>query len=343
MFQAENYSLAELNAFRFNHSAEHYVEFQSTAELLQYAQSQSSKPNDTSIPIVFGHGTNTVLSNDITGTVVRFTGSAVTIDADTTDDSVLVTAQAGKNWHELVTEVTGEGLYGIENLSLIPGTCGAAPVQNIGAYGVELSDTLISVTALNWSSGMLQQLSREECEFAYRDSRFKCFANDLFITDITLKLKNVAMPETSYGAIQQILDQRQIANPTPQNISDIVCEIRQSKLPDPTELPNAGSFFKNPVVSKELFEKLAVQHPDLPSYSLPGDQVKLAAGWLIEKAGLKGFTHSSGHVAIHDKQALVLVHRGGGNAGELLELAQLVKDQVKSKFDVLLEREPVLR
>ncbi len=343
MFTADNYSLAALNAFRFDHSAKHYVECNDSTELLAYAQDRELNPDTTPCPIIFGDGTNTVLTRDIAETVLRFTGAKVSIDSTDGGDAATVTVEAGKNWHEFVIEMTNKGFRGIENLSLIPGTCGAAPVQNIGAYGVELSDTLSSVTALHWPSRTLRQLTSEKCKFAYRDSLFKRSSGEYIITDITLKLQKNTPLQTSYGAIQQLLDQRKVTNPTEQDISAIVCEIRQAKLPDPMMLPNAGSYFKNPVVTSETFNKLIAEYPDLPSYPVSEKHVKIAAGWLIDTAGLKGYIHALGNVGVHDKQALVLVRHGGGDAKELMELAQHVVNTVSSTFNVELEREPVLR
>jgi len=343
MFKAENYSLAKLNAFQFNHSACRYVECQNDAELLEFSKDWRSKQGSDSVPVVLGEGSNTVLTRDIDGPVLRFTGTDVSLESGNSDSSVLVHAQAGKNWHELVLEMIDNGLAGIENLSLIPGTCGAAPVQNIGAYGVELHNTLIKLTAFHWPSQQTLVMSREQCQFGYRDSVFKRHPGEYIISEITLELSTNNNINTSYTALQDMLCQRQIDNPQPKDISDIVCTIRRSKLPDPATLANAGSFFKNPVVTNEKFQALRQQYPELPAYSTnTPEKVKIAAGWLIDTAGLKGYEHPSRHVAVHDKQALVLVHRGGGTSAELMELAHHVQTTIENTFGVLLEREPRL-
>ena len=342
MYKAENYSLANLNAFRFEHAAKLYFEVQSETELVEFALAETSSKTIDSAPIVFGEGSNTILSRDVDEPVLRFTGSRIDIKPIPNENCVYVYVQAGKNWHELVTETLAAGLQGLENLSLIPGTAGAAPVQNIGAYGVELSDVLINVTALHWSTKKTQVLQRDECQFGYRDSLFKRQPGKYIITGITLKLNTVANLVTTYAPLKVSLLERKLANPTASDISDIVCEIRRSKLPNPEIIPNAGSFFKNPLVTEEVYERLASHYPDLPAYPVDPNHVKIAAGWLIEKAGLKGYQHSSGNVAVHDKQALVLVNIGGGSAFELFELAQHVKTIIQDRFGLILEREPVI-
>lgn len=343
MFIADNYSLVDLNAFRFKHSAKRYVECESEEELQDFASDTTAENRSDQKFLVFGEGSNTVLTKDIDGTVIRFTGDTVSITPGDEKECSRVHVQAGKNWHEFVLEMAELGLQGIENLSLIPGTCGAAPVQNIGAYGVELSDVLESVTALHWPTQKIQILSRDDCQFGYRDSLFKQRPGEFIITSITLILNNRGKPNTTYEALQRVLSQNPIENPTPQQISDIVCDIRRSKLPDPLKLPNAGSFFKNPIVSETRFADLAARYPNLSSYPTDQGQVKIAAGWLIDNAGLKGFKHPTGHVSVHDKQALVLVHHGGGTAKELLELAAHVQANIFEIFGITLEREPVLR
>ena len=342
MFKANHYSLAELNAFRFSHSARSYTECASRTELLEFAHDTASQEPNAS-PIVFGEGSNTILTSNIDHPVLRYTGSGLAIEELTNEDYVLVKVEAGKNWHELVLEVTASGLQGIENLSLIPGTCGAAPVQNIGAYGVELSDCLLYVDALHWETRTIQRLTREQCQFTYRDSLFKQKPSEYIITEIALKLNTKNIPVTTYDSLAKILMDRQINNPTPKEISNIVCEIRRSKLPDPKIQPNAGSFFKNPIVTTEKFTQISKEYPGIPSYHVDNNHRKLAAGWLIDIAGLKGFRYKSGNVAVHDKQALVLVNLGGGTSSELLELAQYIRTEVFNRFDILLEREPVLR
>ena len=343
MFEADNYSLRKLNAFRFEHSAALYAECRNHSELRQFIHTLKKGKSTHDSPLVFGEGSNTILTRDIKRPVIRFTGEKISLKPNADDSSVQVNVQAGKNWHQFVIDMTARGLQGIENLSLIPGTCGAAPVQNIVAYGVELSDTLINVSAWHWPTQKMQLLSREDCQFGYRNSLFKRKPDEYIITSVTLKLDNETKPDTSYRVLEETLVHRNIINPTPQDVSDVVCEIRQSKLPDPDILPNAGSFFKNPIITNKDFERLIKLYPEMPSYPAETGHVKVAAGWLIETAGLKGYQHESGHVAIHDKQALVLVHHGGGNAGELMQLSGHIQDTVSTMYGVTLEREPVLR
>ena len=347
MFIADNYSLVDLNAFRFDHSVKLYVECENDEALLEFAldftnDTTADKRSDSEI-IVFGEGSNTVLTKDIEGPVVRFTGDTVSITAAQDKACSRVHVQAGKNWHEFVLEMVQHGLQGVENLSLIPGTCGAAPVQNIGAYGVELSDTLESVSALHWPTKKMVVLKSDDCQFGYRDSRFKQHPGEFIITGLTLLLRNQGAPVTSYDALDKALSENSIKNPTPQQISDLVCDIRRSKLPDPLTLPNAGSFFKNPLITDTEFQALAAKYPKMPYYRSDAGQIKIAAGWLIENAGLKGYRHPMGHVSVYDKQALVLVHHGEGSAKELLELAEHIRTTVHETFGISLEREPVLR
>ncbi|WP_444678062.1 UDP-N-acetylmuramate dehydrogenase [Halomonas sp. E19] len=250
---------------------------------------------------------------------------------------VLAHVGAGVEWHPLVMALARRGLWGTENLALIPGRCGAAPIQNIGAYGVELCDVVEAVQVLFIEEGRREVLSAEACAFGYRDSIFKReLEGRVVITGLTLRLQDSAAPRLDYGDLAQ----RVGANPGPLEVAQAVCAIRREKLPDPAELGNAGSFFKNPVVTGEQAEVLLAQWPDMPHFRLGDGGVKLAAGWLIDRCGLKGWRE--GHFGVHDRQALVLVHFGGGNASELLTFARRVSERVVARFGVQLEREPRL-
>lgn len=245
--------------------------------------------------------------------------------------------QAGENWHELVRFSVEAGLSGLENLALIPGQVGAAPIQNIGAYGVELCDTLIAVEAFDTEEQQWVQFTNAQCRFAYRDSRFKREANRYIITSIDLDLSREFKPVLDYGPLQALKDRNDLS---PSLVMDTVIAIRQSKLPDPADIPNAGSFFKNPLVSDPTYRQLKQRWPDLVAYPVGADW-KLAAGWLIDRCGLKGRAHRSG-VGCYEKQALVLVNPNRADGTSILEWQRHVQSTVKQTFGVRLEREPRL-
>ena len=250
-------------------------------------------------------------------------------------DSTRVHVGAGVEWHALVMALAGKGLWGTENLALIPGHCGAAPIQNIGAYGVELGEVLEAVHVMFVDNGRCVTFTTEECGFGYRDSVFKGrLAGRVVITGLTLRLSRLPSPRLEYGDLAKRVGPR----PSPLEVAQAVCAIRREKLPDPTVLANAGSFFKNPVITREKASGLLALWPDMPYFELADGRVKLAAGWLIERSGLKGWR--DGHFGVHDRQALVLVHFGGGSAEELLSFSQRVANAVRTRFDVILEREP---
>ncbi len=250
---------------------------------------------------------------------------------------VLAHVGAGVNWHTLVMATAARGLWGIENLALIPGSCGAAPVQNIGAYGVELADTLQAVQVMELATGRVDWLSAQECAFGYRESIFKGeLASSVVITQLVLQLSRTPEPRLGYGDLAV----RLASSPTPLAVAEAVCSIRREKLPDPQVLANAGSFFKNPLVADVLAAQLLQQHPAMPNFPQQGGQTKLAAGWLIDQCGLKGMR--DGAFAVHQQQALVLVHFGGGDRQGLMKTASYIADQVEARFGVRLEPEPRL-
>lgn len=286
---------------------------------------------------VLGGGSNVVLADDIPGLVIAMAIPGIGLQ-DQAGDQLAVRAGAGENWHQLVQHTLAQGWYGLENLSLIPGLAGAAPIQNIGAYGVELSERFISLEAIHIQSAERLSLSAEDCRFGYRDSFFKHAGRDQYvITAVTLALSTVPQLRLDYPALQQALAERNPAELTPALISKVVCEVRRSKLPDPAVLPNAGSFFKNPVISKEQSAALTRQYPGLVAYPQADGSVKLAAGWLVDQAGWKGVVRDG--VGVHQQQALVLVNRGGGSA-QLLSLAEEISQSVFTQFGVALELEP---
>nr|WP_112053319.1 UDP-N-acetylmuramate dehydrogenase [Halomonas taeanensis] len=283
---------------------------------------------------VLGGGSNLILGGWLPGLVVH--PEFADYRCETLDDRrVRVHVDAGMNWHELVMTLAGQGLWGIENLALIPGQCGAAPIQNIGAYGVELAEVLERVHLVHLADGREQVLDAADCAFGYRDSLFKrALDGQVVITRLELCLSTQAAARLGYGDLAS----RVGPTPTPLEVAEAVCALRREKLPDPSALANAGSFFKNPVVEADLAHTLLERYPEMPHFPQPGDRYKLAAGWLIDQCGLKG--HREGAFGVHDRQALVLVHHGGGDAEGLLRFADSIASRVLERFGVALEREP---
>ena len=326
-----NQSLVKHNTFGIDQKAQRLIWAHSADEISNYVKHHGSPA------LILGGGSNMLLTKDIKGDVLKVDihGRRVVFEDD---EVVHIRFGAGENWHEVVQWTLMQGLGGLENLSLIPGNCGTAPVQNIGAYGVELKDVFVNCEGVLVENGSFFTLTKEEAKFGYRDSIFKNeWKGKAIITRITLVLtkKNHKL-RTDYGSIQAELEARSITEPTPKQVSDAVISIRRSKLPDPAEIGNSGSFFKNPVVSKELAESLAERYPDMPSYPAPNG-VKLAAGWLIDTAGWKGYRN--GDAGIHEKQALVLVNYGEASGAELLELAHKIIDDIQQRFGITLHPE----
>ncbi len=332
----ESVSLKPYNTFGFDVKAHFFSEINHTAELGDLLKSEiwNNKPF-----YIIGGGSNILLRNDFTGLIVlnKIQGIEKLRESEA---EVLVKVGGGVNWHDFVLYSIDQNLGGIENLSLIPGTVGAAPMQNIGAYGVEIKDTFHSLEAMNLTTGEIEIFSNADCQFGYRESVFKKELKDkYFISSVIFRLipAEKHQLELSYGAIQQVLVDKGIKSPTIQNVSDAVIAIRQSKLPDPKLIGNSGSFFKNPVVSSEKYESLKVNDPDIPGYILNEDEVKLAAGWLIEKSGWKGFKGNG--VGVHNKQALVLVNLGKGTGSAIEDLANKIQNSVFENFGVQLSPE----
>lgn len=286
-----------------------------------------------------GGGSNLLLTHDVDALVLRMASRGIRILSDDGVD-VLLEAEAGEPWHPLVLWSLEQGLGGLENLSLIPGTVGAAPMQNIGAYGVELKDVFGGLTALDRETGKLREFDLADCQFAYRDSLFKREPGRWLILRVRFSLSRAPQLHLDYGPVRQWLQAEGIETPTAKDVSRAVCAIRSEKLPDPMELGNAGSFFKNPLVSAELAQRLRGEHPDLVAYPQVDGQVKLAAGWLIERAGWKGFRE--GDAGVHRLQALVLVNYGSASGSQLQVLAQRIQADIVAKFGVVLEMEPNL-
>lgn len=289
----------------------------------------------------FGGGSNLVLAGDISGLVVHLDIKGFSQRFQS--DRVEVTFAAGENWHQAVLTTLDQGWYGMENLSLIPGNMGAAPIQNIGAYGVELADLFVSLRAIEISSGRQVSFDKAACQFGYRDSLFKNAARDQYIIlDVTLQLSTVAKINIHYPALSNAIDSGVITGPlTAAKISALVCQIRREKLPDPSEIPNVGSFFKNPLVSSAVLSDLLVRYPQMPNYPQPDKCSKIPAAWLIDQCGFKGMMRGS--VGVHKHQALVLVNdlrKGGGTGQQLLDLAEELREGVWQRFAIRLELEP---
>jgi len=288
---------------------------------------------------VLGGGSNIVLRGDVDALVlhVALMGRAC---LEASDDHVLVAAAAGEPWHGFVRWTLAQGWPGLENLSLIPGTVGAAPVQNIGAYGLEVSERFDHLEAVDLDSGELRRFTRADCAFGYRDSVFKQTAAGRFlITRAVFRLPRPWVPVLGYADVQAWLSDQRIDTPSPEQISDAIIAIRQAKLPDPAQIGNAGSFFKNPVVPAAQARALLARFPAAPHYPQPDGQVKFAAGWLIDQCGWKG--RALGPVACHDRQALVLVNRGGATGEDVVRIADRIADEVRGHFGVALEPEPL--
>lgn len=289
--------------------------------------------------MVLGGGSNLLLTGDVQALVLRMASRGIRIVREDCLETV-IEAEAGEAWHPFVVTCLELGLSGLENLSLIPGTVGAAPMQNIGAYGVEIKDVFHSLTALDRQTGELREFSVEDCAFGYRDSLFKHQTGRWLILRVRFLLRSSAQLNLEYGPVRQRLTDQGIAQPTPRDVSAAICAIRSEKLPDPAVLGNAGSFFKNPVVSGVLAEQLKQKYPALVAYPQPDGQVKLAAGWLIEQAGWKGYRE--GDAGVHNLQSLVLVNYGQATGLQLHALAQRIQADIAKRFGIELEMEPNL-
>lgn len=303
-------SLSDLNSWWTNHDQENFL--------------------------ILGGGSNILFTEDFQGTILKSEIKGKEIISED-EKNMWISYGSGEVWHDCVLHSLDSGLSGIENLSLIPGNIGAAPIQNIGAYGVELKDVFVELEAFDLKNGKIKTIKKEECEFGYRDSIFKKQAKGkYFITKVILKLNKHSEINSEYGAIRTLLNEKGISEPGPRDISDAVIEIRKSKLPDPAEIGNGGSFFKNPVVSAGLFKELKNKFPELPSYSVPNG-IKIPAGWLIDQDGWKGYKR--GNVGVHKNQALVLVNYGNASGKDIWDLAQEIQQSVFQKFGIQLEPE----
>lgn len=329
-----NFNLKALNTFGIESYAKHYCELNEESE---FKTLLTNSVYVNSEKLILGGGSNILFTKNFDGFVLHNKIKGISIINDSNDYQI-VKVGAGENWHEFVLWSIEHQLGGLENLSLIPGCVGASPMQNIGAYGVEIKDTFHQLEALDLITGDKKVFSNDDCNFGYRESIFKNkVKNKYLITNVFFKLKKTPSINTSYGAINEELSKLNITNPTIKDVSNAVINIRQSKLPNPKELGNAGSFFKNPEIDAETHDNLKKTFPKLVSYALPGNKYKLAAGWLIEECGLKG--HEVNNAAVHLKQALVLVNKGNCTGNDVLELSNYVIQKVFNKFGVNLEKE----
>ena len=329
----DQHPLAELTTFGLPARAAHFAACTSEDEVKEALEWHHQRGGPLHI---LGGGSNVLLTGDLPGLVLRMEVSGIR-EIGRTEQGPLVQVGAGVGWHAFVMEALDRNWYGLENLSLIPGSTGAGPMQNIGAYGVELEERFHALEAVEIATGETHRFDHSDCAFGYRESVFKrALKGRYVITSVTFQLLDVPELRLDYGAIRQALEEAGVHDPTPRAVSDAVIGIRRSKLPDPAVLGNAGSFFKNPVVDADRHAALVARFPDMPHYPAPGG-VKLAAGWLIDQAGWKG--HDRGTHGVHDRQALVLVHKGGAQGAEILQLAQDVQADVLDRFGVKLERE----
>jgi len=329
-------SLKHLNSFAVEARAGQLLEIESEQDLKTLITEHHFDP---ARDLILGGGSNILFAGNIEGSVIlnRVSGKRIIED---TEDVVLLEASAGENWHQLVLWSLQQGLSGIENLSLIPGLAGAAPMQNIGAYGVELADVLDSVQTLDLKNGQVVEFQKKDCQLAYRNSRFKSSdAGKYLITGIRLRLQRKFTPVLSYKGLGEELLSMGIKTPTAKQVSDTVIRIRQRKLPDPKIIGNAGSFFKNPVVSHDIAKQLAKAFTGMPAYPA-AKHTKLSAAWLIEKCGWKG--RSMGDAAVSEQHSLVLINKGQATGAEILELADAIRESVRERFGIVLEPEPLV-
>ena len=327
----KNISLKAYNTFGIDVKASRFVSIASLYELKQLLNSEKDF-------FLISGGSNLLLTRDIERLVVHINIQGISIDHEE-ENTVDLTVNAGENWHEFVLWCISENYGGLENLSLIPGNVGTSPIQNIGAYGVEVKDCITKVEALEIATNKLVSFSNEACNFGYRNSIFKNEVKGKYIlTSVSFRLttKNHQLT-TSYGAIENELAIQKIKIPTLKNISDAIIRIRKSKLPDPKEIGNSGSFFKNPVISKKQFLRLQKENPSIPNYPVSETEIKVPAGWLVEQSGFKG--KRFGDAGVHEKQALVLVNYGSATGIEIFQLAEKIQQTVFKKFEIALEIE----
>ena len=332
--QKENkISLKNYNSFGVDVISSNFNIANSEKEIISFI-----KKNPFSEPIILGGGTNILFKNNIDRNILKIQVKGIEV-INETEDYVIISVGAGEVWNDLVNWAINNNYGGLENLSLIPGNVGSAPIQNIGAYGVELKDNFENCRTISIENGSLKIFNINECKFSYRNSVFKDeLKNKYIISYVTFKLsKKNHQINSSYKPLKEALRNNKIINPTIKNISELVCKIRSSKLPDPKFLGNCGSFFKNPIINKIDYKKLCKEEKDVPFYKVSDKKIKIPAAWLIEKCGYKGIRH--GNTGTHDKHALIIVNYGKASGNEIFEFSQKIKNTVLRKFNILLEEE----
>lgn len=334
MIIQKDIQLKPFNTFGIEATAKYFIEVSSIEQLQEILQNPDYQSTER---LILGGGSNMLLTKDFDGLVIKITIKGFEV-VNENEDNIWLKVGAGVVWHDLVLLCVNQNYAGMENLSLIPGTVGAAPMQNIGAYGIEIKEIFEELQALEIATGEIKNFDKAMCNFGYRESIFKHEAKGKYIIlNVTFKLNKRPTFHIEYGAIKDTLAEMNISEMSIKSISDAVIHIRQSKLPNPAEIGNAGSFFKNPEIPNSQFETLKAQFPTIPSYPVSDITTKVPAGWLIEQAGWKG--QRFGNVGVHAKQALVLVNYGGGKGEEIKDLSQKIQASVKEKFEIQLSVE----
>ena len=333
MRDIRDYSLKAHNTFGIEAKCKRFLEFEDELE----AQDVAKILRESDMPyIIIGGGSNLLLTKDFDGIVVRSAIKGYEFEQD--NICCRMTCGSGEVFDDMVAVSVDSGYYGLENLSLIPGDVGASAVQNIGAYGVEAKDLILCVRMIDIVTGKPRIIGNEECEYSYRESRFKKdWKNRFLITRVAYALSCTFMPRLDYGNIRAELERKGIVEPTAQQLRNTIIDIRNAKLPDPKVTGNAGSFFMNPIVSRAQYEQLAAQYPNMPHYFIDADHEKIPAGWMIDQCGWKG--RSLGRAGVHDKQALVLVNRGGATGDEIVALCEAIRKDVREKFGITINPE----
>jgi UDP-N-acetylmuramate dehydrogenase len=334
MLLLQNYSLRNFNTFGVDAKAKLFLEVHSEDELIEIIINKNYQHEKM---FILGGGSNILFTKDYDGIIIKISIKGINV-IEEEENSVIIESGAGIIWNDLVKFCVDNNYGGIENLTLIPGTVGAAPVQNIGAYGQEIADTFISLDGVSINTGKKKTFTKKDSRFSYRSSIFKEeLKNEFVITSVRLKLSKVPKPNLNYKALNDYLSKKEITNPSIKDISNAVAEIRRSKLPDPLKIGNAGSFFKNPVVMEDLFQKIKSDYPDIASFPSESGKTKIFAGWLIEKSGWKG--KRVGDVGTSPEHALVICNFGKATGAEILEFAMRIKEEVSNKFGIILEEE----
>lgn len=328
MIERKNYNLLHHNTFCIDACCHTFVEYTSVEE----AREVADRLKDEATLLILGGGSNLLLTGDFTGTVVHSAIKGWTTET-LSDGNVLLRVGSGETWDDVVALCVANGWHGAENLSLIPGEVGASAVQNIGAYGAEVADLIEKVEAVDLQNGQVYEFTAADCQYGYRQSRFKHeWKNRFLITYVTYRLSTTYTPLLDYGNIRAELERRGINSPTAAEVREVIIDIRRRKLPDPAVEGNAGSFFMNPVVSRELFEQLLADYPQMPHYFVDDTHEKIPAGWLIDQCGWKG--RSLGCAGVHSRQALVLVNRGGAKGEDIVHLSDAIRQDVKARFNI---------